>query len=507
MRASLGARAGKSKMTHFGAMRRIRPPANVKRRMHSPSACALGIAVALTLGACAHHPEPAPAPPPPLSTPPHSWTDAAVVETLGHLRAEATPLPGVLSSTESLAAALAYNPELAIQRAQANIARAELQHAQERRNPVLNFSPEHLINAAANGISPWVIALSLVWPVRTAGKRGHEIDQALAMSDAALLDGANAIWSLRVSVRSAVCQLELAAERDALSGEERALRADLATRLASQADAGVASRYDATRARIDSDRAVQSARESEVALEQARFDLAEMTGLSRAALDQRQVGSTCIASPSLPADSLPDLEARAIAGRLDLRARLAEFRAADAALRGELAKRYPDVDIGPGYMYDQGDRKITLSVSAELPIYSHNDAGIARAEAERARRAAEVDKLQWSIRSGVDRAHAVLLLRTSQLADAQRVTGEYQSLVERDRSRFASGEIDQPAVIATQLGALGARQDALAAKQALLEAIGDLESALQVPLAPPYFDGDAARQAIAPADTEGSRQK
>ncbi len=493
----------------------IRLRANVKQRMFPcPSrrrsrsaACALGVAVALGLGACAHHEEISPAPEPRLTSQPHGWNDAAVIEALRNLRAELTAAPGTLSSTESLAAALSYNPELDIQRAQANVARAELQRAQERRNPVFNFSPEHLISAAADGISPWVIALSLVWPVRTAGKRGHEIEQALAMSDAALLDGANAIWSLRVSVRSAVCQLELAAERNALSVEERSLRADLAMRLASQSDAGIASRYDATRARIDSERAVQSARESEVALEQARFDLAEMTGLPRPALDQRQIGATCNASPSLPADALPELEARAIAGRLDLRARLAEFRAADAALRGELAKRYPDVDIGPGYMYDQGDRKITLSVSAELPIYSHNDAGIARANAERARRAAEVDKLQWSIRSDVDRAHAVLLLRMSQLDDAQRVTGEYQSLVERDRSRFASGEIDQPAVIATQLGALGARQDALAARQALLQAIGDLEAALQVPLSPPYFDGDAARQLIAPADTGGTKQK
>jgi hypothetical protein len=62
-------------------------------------------------------------------------------------------------------------------------------------------------------------------------------------------------------------------------------------------------------------------------------------------------------------------------------------------------------------------------------------------------------------------------------------------------------------VIATQLGALGARQDALAAKQALLEAIGDLESALQVPLSPPYFDGDAARQMLAPADAGEPGQK
>jgi hypothetical protein len=64
-------------------------------------------------------------------------------------------------------------------RAQRDTGAAGVLAARERANPTLSLSPEHLISAAS-GVSPWVIAVSLVWPLRTAGKRDLAIEQALA---------------------------------------------------------------------------------------------------------------------------------------------------------------------------------------------------------------------------------------------------------------------------------------------------------------------------------------
>jgi cobalt-zinc-cadmium efflux system outer membrane protein len=461
------------------------------------TACVFG----LILGACAVRPAASPPSVPVASV--RTWSDPTLLATLKALGGDTPAAPDTLSSSEALAAALTYNPELALQRAQSDIARAELAQARERRNPILNFGPEHLISTAARGVSPWVVAISLVWPLRTAGKRDLEIEQALATSDASLLEAANAIWSLRNSTRGAVCSLEIAAQRSELASEDHALRADLAARLEKQAAAGLVSRYEAARSAIDRDQAQHRSREAQAALESARFDLADITGLTRAALDARKIGDTCAGGmPELAA--LPELQGEAIAARLDLRAKLAEFRAADAALRDELAKRYPDFDVGPGYLYDQGDRKITLSLAAELPVFSHNDARIARTAAARTRAGIEVEKLQWSIGTAVERANTLLALRRQQFADAERIVAESQALVDRDRARFESGELDQPAVIVTRLEALSARQDALAAKQTLLDALAALEVALQRPLAAPYFDGAAAAALLSPPEQKGS---
>ena len=450
----------------------------------------------LWLAGCAH------APPIPRAEPKvaaaREFANPAVRAALAAFPPETSAPPGTLTSSEALAAALNFNPDIALQRAQLDLARAEVLRARQRPNPILSLSPERVINAAS-GVSPWVVALSLVWPTRTAGKRKLEIEQALAMSDAALLTGANTVWQLRASVRGAVCALELANARNELIKSEAAMRGDLAARLVKQADAGIASRYDAMRAQLENTQASQRLRQSEAELHAARHDLADATGLPAAEIEQRTIGHSCLPAGALAIPAAGELQEAAIAARLDLRARLAEFRAVDAALRTELARRVPDLNLGPGYTYDQGDRKITFTLSGELPVFSHNDAAIAKARADRDRVIAEVDKLQWSVRSGLERALDQFALARQQYDDAQGAVRQAEELRARDRERLNAGELDRPAIITGQIAALATRLDALTVQRTLIDALALLEAAAQTPFAPPFFDASAASRVLAPA--------
>ncbi|HEV8443505.1 MAG TPA: TolC family protein [Steroidobacteraceae bacterium] len=461
------------------------------------------LGLTMGLGSCAHAPRQEAPPQLPASVP-RTWESPPLRANLAALGVTSLDVAAPLNSTEALAAALAFSPELELQRAQLALARADVMKAKQRPNPVLSLSPEHVLGAVEGGLSPWVVALSLVWPVRTAGKRELEIEQALATSDAALLDGAGAVWALRTTVRDATCALQIANARQSLAREEADLRADLAQRLGKQADAGVVSSYDAMRAQLERDQALQRLRQSESALSTARHDLADATGLPAAEIARRPAVTDCLPATAREPEALADLETRAIASRLDLRARLAEYRAVDAAWRTEVKRRIPDLNLGPGYTYDHGERRITFTLSAELPLFNHNDAAIARAAADRDRAIAEVDRLQWTVRSGVERAVDQLALGRQQLADSLRVAQEAQDLLTRDRQRQESGEIDQPTVIASQLISLSARIDALDATRALLDAVSALESAVQSPLMPPFFDAEAATRQVSPAAPEES---
>lgn len=463
------------------------------------------LGLAIGLGSCANAPrQQAPAQLP--AREPRTWESPALRANLAALGVPSLDVSAPLSSTEALAAALTFNPELDLQRAQLALARADVMKAKQRPNPVLSLSPEHVLGAVEGGLSPWVVALSLVWPVRTAGKRDLEIEQALATSDAALLNGAGAVWKLRTTVRDATCALQIASARQALAREEADLRADLAQRLDQQAAAGVASRYDAMRSHLERDQSLQRLRQSESSLSTARHDLADAIGLPAAEVARRPPGDDCLPVTAREPELLADLQARAIASRLDLRAKMAEYRAVDAAFRTEVKRRVPDLNLGPGYTYDHGEHRITFTLSAELPIFNRNDAAIARAAADRDRVIAEVDQLQWAVRSGVDRAADQLALGREQFADSQRVAHEAQDLLGRDRQRQASGEIDQPTVIASQLISLSARIDSLDATRSLLDAISSLESAVQSPLMPPFFDAEAAKRLVSPeAPKESAR--
>jgi outer membrane protein TolC len=431
-----------------------------------------------------------------------SWSVPDVRATWQALGGEGAQPAEPLSATETLAATLNFNPQVMLARAQVDAGRAGVLVARQRPNPVLSLTPERALNAAA-GVSPWVAALSLVWPVQTAGKRALAIEQALAASDASLLTAANLVWNLRASVRGALCAVELAAARDVLLREESALRTDLSVRLDKQADAGLVSRYDAARAHLDRDSAAQRARQGESDLIGAKHDLSALAGLPFAAIESRSFGDACLAArPQETAD--PDPLATAIGARLDLRAKLAEFRGVDAAWRMELRRRIPDLNLGPGYTYDQGTRKITFALSGELPVFSHNEGAIARARADRDRVIAETEVLQDSIVNAVARARDQYEVAESQYAAASNMAEQTQALLRRDSERQASGEIDQPAVIVSRIGVVAARLEVLNAGRAVADAIAALEAATQMPLVPPFFDGPAARAMLAQPETARS---
>jgi outer membrane protein TolC len=79
------------------------------------------------------------------------------------------------------------------------------------------------------------------------------------------------------------------------------------------------------------------------------------------------------------------LRRRALTGRSDVQGLLAEYRAAESAVRLEVAKQYPNLLLGPGYTFDTGNQayELTLAAAAELPIFNQNQGPLAEAEARR----------------------------------------------------------------------------------------------------------------------------
>jgi outer membrane protein TolC len=275
------------------------------------------------------------------------------------------------------------------------------------------------------------------------------------------------------------------------------LREDLAGRLAKQAAAGVVSNYEATRARLDRDHAAQLLRQSEADAMASRHDLAAITGLPLAEIERRKLGDSCLSA--LPAEAsarAADAANAAVASRLDLRAKLAEFRVADAAWRKEIAKRTPDLNLGPGYTYDQGLRKITFTIAGELPIYSQNDAAIAHAAADRNRALAEVEILQLAVLEGVARSRDQLVAAEAQVAQANEAVSRTQELLDRDAARQTAGELDKSAVVLSRLALVVARSDIVAAQRVQSDAVAAFEAATQVPLVAPLFDGNAAQSLL-----------
>lgn len=377
-------------------------------------------------------------------------------------------------------AAFYYHPDLDVARAEWRVARAGVISAGQRPNPRVGFAPG--FNASpAGGISPWIFGFSLDVPLETAGKRGYRVARAGHLSQAARLNIAAAAWNVRSRLRSRMVELDAAVQVAALRERQRAIEAELVGALEQRLAAGEVSRPEVTLARVSLDRTVLLAREAGKRVAEARVAVAGAVGLPAAALEGHDLVLGLV--DELPA-ALPPAAVRreALLNRPDILASLAGYEAAQSSLQLEIARQYPDLHLGPGYKWDQGDDKWFMGLSVTLPVMNRNQGPIAEAEARRAESAARFTALQVRVIGELDRALAGYRESLGKLEAAEALLASQRSRRRAEEALFRAGEADRLPLLG---GRLELEADALARLEALVEvqrAVGLLEDAVQRPL-------------------------
>src|SRR2546428_1699731 len=134
-------------------------------------------------------------------------------------------------------AALYFSPDLRVARAAADVAAAEVGVAAQRPNPTLSFLPQRVANPES-GVSPWLAAVSLDWPIETAGKRTKRRAAAEARASAADLAVRTAAWRVRADVYEGVVSERAAARRASSLARAADLRVQRLSLLERRRDAG-----------------------------------------------------------------------------------------------------------------------------------------------------------------------------------------------------------------------------------------------------------------------------
>ena len=321
-------------------------------------------------------------------------------------------------------AALYFNPGMQIARERTAVAQAAIITAGARPNPTLSLSP---------GIpSPYLFDLTFSVPIETAGKRGHRIVQAERLSDAAQFDLGNAAWAVRSGVRLALLDY-LANERSVrlLQSQERLLQKQ-AELLQQRLAVGQIPRpeVDAAAIQLSDTRLALLAGEGRIA--QTCATLAAAIGVPVAALDGIQLEWANLDRP--PAEdslSVREIQREALLNRLDVRAALAQYEAAQVSLQLEISKQYPDVQIGPGYTFEEKDNFFTLGLSLPIPILNRNQGPIAEAEARRKEAAASFLATQAQVIADGEKTLAAYRAALGELEEADDTLAKLQSAREQ----------------------------------------------------------------------------
>jgi outer membrane protein, heavy metal efflux system len=392
-------------------------------------------------------------------------------------------------------AALYFNPALDLARARLARADAAVVTAGSRPNPSLGLSP---------GIpSPYLLTLDFSFPIETAGKRGYRVQSARNLDQAARFDLADSAWTVLSGVRLALLNYLLASRSLELVRSEEQVRGDQVKILEQIQSAGEMPRLDVDLARIEHSKTEVALRAAEGQTAEAETSLVAAIGIPVAGIRGAQFAWPDLDTPPSPETFSPaEIQRDAVLNRLDVRRSLAQYAAAEADLQLEIAKQYPDINIGPGYTFEETHSFFTVGLSSVIPLFNRNQGPIAEAEARRKEAAAAFLQTQAQVIAKCERALAAYTASLRELAEAQSLYQFQETQLQTVQQAIRAGADNRLSLdgVQIQLSILArAKLDSLRRAQ---RALGDLEDAVQRPL---DHDGVFQIQPESPALNRQSR--
>jgi len=400
-------------------------------------------------------------------------------------------------------AALYFHPDLRVDQAGVQLAKADLRIALQEPNPSLNLGLKYGGAAALAAPSPWTVAAAIGLLLVSHAQRQAQAAQAEAGVRAARLLLHGARWQVRARVQHAFVALWAARQQTRLQHKVVETDLDLQGRTAARAQAGMDAPLAAALAQAAAQTAALQLSRDQGHERSAQAALAATIGVPDAALRAVHIDFSALhAAPPQPgAAQLAQLRSDALARRDDIRAAWQLEQAAQAALQLAQAQRDggPPM-LAPGAERDQGVNRLLLNARVPLPLFNQHQGQIAAGRARLARARAVVQQVQGQVLAHIEQAEAGLHAAQTQSAQAERLSVVNLELLQADEAAQRLGLIGPVQVLRARLRALATEHAALRARVAQWQALGALQAALQTPLnrAPPTPQPGAAPAPLPP---------
>ena len=286
--------------------------------------------------------------------------------------------------------------------------------------------------------------------------------------------------TLVADVRSAFADSIIAERRLALSEESAVLTRRVADLTESRLRAGDISDLEARGARSDAARIDVLRKATEYERDLAGLTLIGIIGLDPAALPIRMIPgerSSCVTNDNLFQEAL--------ASRPDIRAAELAIEAAGARAKWERSRVVTLIGILDGNSQGTEGAEAGLGLSGDLPIFSRNQGGISRAEAELERASRRYAALRAQV--SVDVRTAAIRVRQAQAAFDAWSTDIVPSLVIEQRqaeSAYQAGEAPLFTLLDVGRRLVDGRMRQLDAEAALQKALVNLDRSIGRSCAP-----------------------
>ena len=294
-------------------------------------------------------------------------------------RQEWFPLQGNIDLSDGIdlaeahALALVYAPEIRAARRTERVVGAQLLQAGLLSNPEVFVGPRLSMQ---DGTA--ILPVGLSWELPLWGKPRAEKDRAQGKLKAAEIRVLETELRVLTGIRSTFIQ----AARHSKSQEAYEAELRNSERLVEWVSAleqvGEVDAVTAYLARLALDEARDVLETTRLELQTTTRSLLETVGVLPSAELSLVLGPEAFQLPALP-----PLSRERLLFHPEVRSAHAQYEAAEAALRLEIAKQYPTIGAGPSFEDDDGDSSLGLGVGVELPFFDRNRGGVLEAEERR----------------------------------------------------------------------------------------------------------------------------
>ena len=384
--------------------------------------------------------------------------------------------------------ALYFHPKLDVAKAQLGLANAQIESAGQKQNPTLNGNLAH--SDQANGDKrPWAYGLNVEIPIETANKRGIKIEEAEQHAVASRMDIASAAWQLRSQIAKGLLEYQQNLASTQLLQSELGSQTEIANMLQKRMDKGLASKTELSTAQLTQLKAQSALNNEQAKSAEINARLAGDVGLTLEKFKQISIKNLDIdAALNQQTSALGDnfitknLQETALLNRIDIRHSLANYAAAEARIKLEIAKQTPDISLSPGIAFEYGDSIWSLGFSTLLSLINKNTTLINEAKQLREVEGTQFEALQAQIIGDLNQTYVNFEAAKQNLNQAQsQYTSQLQHM-QKLQKQFDAGLIDRLELRQASLANIIWQQQLLSAKFALLKAANEIEDVMQHPI-------------------------
>jgi outer membrane protein TolC len=373
------------------------------------------------------------------------------------------------------------HPEIELARSRAAGVEAAITTASQRSNP--NFSFGTTLETPFQDTLPWILTPALDLLFERPSERKFRTAEAGHLADAACWDIGATAWQVRSRLRTRFTDYVFAVRELELLREEEAIRSEYLSLLQAKLELGDVSRLEIEASRIELQRVRLRVNTAEGRVSETRAALPEALGLSAGAITALEFYDPRLENPvELTANQLQRLESDALLNRVDIYRALDQYAAAEAALQMEIAAQRPNFALGPAFRWREGQRRWTLGVSFDLPIFNRNQGPIAEAEARRETVARDFDRLQASVVAEVEQASATYKAAINERQSVNELNSAADDRLTATQQLFDLREVDYTTLVAARLEAALARTAGILALRRVHAALAMIEDAIQRPV-------------------------